>query len=66
LREKDYNKEIALVFKTEIVLINSAGIAAQTYTKTHLADSHNLQKVFDVKFMDSYCGSKYILPCRLP
>jgi len=47
------------------ILINSAGITGKTNTKSHLTETDNLSKVFDINFMGSYFTSKYVLPFML-
>jgi 2-dehydro-3-deoxy-L-rhamnonate dehydrogenase (NAD+) len=44
------------------ILINSAGVTGKTNTKSHLLDSSDLRRVFDINFMGSYYMSKYVLP----
>src|SRR5690606_20315374 len=47
------------------ILINSAGITGQTNIKSHLVQTENLQKVFEVNFMGSWYTSKYVIPQML-
>jgi 2-dehydro-3-deoxy-L-rhamnonate dehydrogenase (NAD+) len=49
-------------FKKIDILINCAGITGITNTKSHLVDTANLEKVFDVNFKGSFFTSKYVLP----
>lgn len=44
------------------ILVNSAGVTGKTNTKSHLTETENLSKVFDINFMGSYFTSKYVLP----
>ncbi len=44
------------------ILINSAGVTGKTNIKSHLVETGDLQRVFNVNFMGSYYMSKYILP----
>lgn len=44
------------------ILINCVGITGETNIKSHLVDTANLQKVFNVNFMASFYTSKAILP----
>lgn len=47
------------------ILVNCAGITGITNTKSHLTDTENIKKVFEVNFMGSYFTSKYVLPKML-
>lgn len=47
------------------ILINCAGITGKTNIKSHLTDSEDIRKVFDVNFMGSYFTSKHVLPIML-
>lgn len=47
------------------ILINCAGITGITNTKSHLTDTDNIKKVFDVNFMGSYFTSKHVLGTML-
>lgn len=47
------------------ILINSAGVTGKTNIKSHLVETDDLQRVFNVNFMGSYYMSKYILPNML-
>ena len=47
------------------ILINCAGITGITNTKSHLTDTENIKKVFEVNFMGSYFTSKHVLPTML-
>ncbi|PHX73894.1 MAG: 3-oxoacyl-ACP reductase [Chitinophagaceae bacterium] len=47
------------------ILVNSAGITGKTNTKSHLTETDNLSKVFEINFMGSYFTSKYVLPYML-
>ncbi len=44
------------------ILINCAGITGMTNVKSHLVDTKNLERVFDVNFKGSFFTSKYVLP----
>lgn len=54
--------EILLQAGTIEILINCVGITGETNIKSHLVDTANLQKVFNVNFMASFYTSKAILP----
>ena len=47
------------------ILVNSAGITGKTNTKSHLTETNNLSKVFDINFIGSYFTSKYVFPFML-
>jgi 3-oxoacyl-[acyl-carrier protein] reductase len=47
------------------ILINCAGITGITNLKSHLTDTENIKKVFEVNFMGSYFTSKHVLPIML-
>jgi NAD(P)-dependent dehydrogenase (short-subunit alcohol dehydrogenase family) len=47
------------------ILINCAGITGITNTKSHLTDTENIKKVFEINFMGSYFTSKHVLPFML-
>ncbi|TAH00636.1 MAG: SDR family oxidoreductase [Sphingobacteriales bacterium] len=44
------------------ILVNSAGITGITNVKSHLVDSDNLHKVFELNFMASFYTSNAVLP----
>ena len=44
------------------ILVNCVGITGETNIQSHLVDTANLQKVFNVNFMASFYTSKAILP----
>ena len=52
-------------FGTIDILINCAGITGKTNTKSHLTETENLKRVFEINFMGSYYISKYVLPVML-
>jgi 2-dehydro-3-deoxy-L-rhamnonate dehydrogenase (NAD+) len=54
--------KINVDFKKIDILINCAGITGITNTKSHLVETANLEKVFDVNFKGSFFTSKYVLP----
>ncbi len=54
--------KVVLDFKTIDVLINCAGITGITNVKSHLVDTANLEKVFDVNFLGSFFTTKYVIP----
>src|SRR5690606_10269055 len=47
------------------ILINSAGITGQTNIKSHLTDTADIRKVFEVNYYGSYYTSKYVIPIML-
>lgn len=47
------------------ILINCAGITGKTNIKSHLTDTENLNRVFEINFMGSYFTSKYVLKYML-
>jgi 2-dehydro-3-deoxy-L-rhamnonate dehydrogenase (NAD+) len=47
------------------ILVNCAGITGKTNIKSHLVDSDDLRRVFDINFMGSYHTSKHVLPIML-
>ena len=47
------------------ILINCAGITGKTNIKSHLTETENLSKVFEINFMGSYLTSKYVLQYML-
>jgi 2-dehydro-3-deoxy-L-rhamnonate dehydrogenase (NAD+) len=47
------------------ILVNCAGITGKTNIKSHLTETENLNRVFDINFMGSYFTSKYVLPYML-
>ena len=47
------------------ILINCAGITGKTNVKSHLTDTENLNRVFEINFMGSYFTSKYVLQYML-
>ena len=61
---KDINSIITHFGKVHI-LINCAGITGFTNTKSHLTDTENIRKVFDINFIGSYLTSKHVLPNML-
>lgn len=67
-KEEDV-KNIIQVIHTDFgridILVNSAGITGKTNTKSHLTETDNLSKVFEINFMGSYFTSKYVLPYML-
>lgn len=58
-------QEVAATFGGLHILVNSAGITGLTNVKSHLTDTENLRRVFEVNFMGSYFTSKYALPQML-
>ena len=52
-------------FGTVDILVNCAGITGKTNIKSHLTETENLKRVFDINFMGSYYTSKYVLPVML-
>ncbi|MBZ5856873.1 SDR family NAD(P)-dependent oxidoreductase [Flavihumibacter profundi] len=44
------------------ILVNCVGITGETNIQSHLVDTANLQKVFNINFMASFYTSKAILP----
>lgn len=56
-----FNDIIGQAGKVEI-LVNCVGITGETNIQSHLVDTANLQKVFNVNFMASFYTSKAILP----
>jgi 2-dehydro-3-deoxy-L-rhamnonate dehydrogenase (NAD+) len=66
--EKAVAKNIESVvadFETIDILVNCAGITGKTNIKSHLVDSDDLKRVFDINFMGSYHTSKHVLPIML-
>jgi 2-dehydro-3-deoxy-L-rhamnonate dehydrogenase (NAD+) len=66
--EKAVAKNIKFVvadFGTIDILVNCAGITGKTNIKSHLVDSDDLKRVFDINFMGSYHTSKHVLPIML-
>jgi 2-dehydro-3-deoxy-L-rhamnonate dehydrogenase (NAD+) len=66
--EKAVAKSIESViadFGTVDILVNCAGITGKTNIKSHLVDSDDLRRVFDINFMGSYHTSKHVLPIML-
>jgi 3-oxoacyl-[acyl-carrier protein] reductase len=47
------------------ILVNFAGITGKTNIKSHLTETENLSKVFEINFMGSYFTSKYVLKYML-
>ena len=47
------------------ILVNCAGITGKTNIKSHLTDTENLSRVFEINFMGSYFTSKYVIPYML-
>lgn len=47
------------------ILVNCAGITGKTNIKSHLTETENLSKVFEINFMGSYFTSKYVLKYML-
>ena len=47
------------------ILVNCAGITVKTNIKSHLTETENLSKVFEINFMGSYFTSKYVLKYML-
>lgn len=47
------------------ILVNSAGVTGKTNIKTHLTDTEDIRKVFEVNYFGSYFTSKYALPYML-
>ena len=47
------------------ILINCAGITGITGVQSHLVQTENLQKVFEINFLGSWYASKYVLPVML-
>jgi NAD(P)-dependent dehydrogenase (short-subunit alcohol dehydrogenase family) len=47
------------------ILVNSAGITGVTNIKSHLTETGNVRKVFEVNYFGSYFTSKYVLPQML-
>jgi len=44
------------------ILVNSAGITGQTNLKSHLTETEDVRKVFEVNYFGSYYTSKHALP----
>jgi 2-dehydro-3-deoxy-L-rhamnonate dehydrogenase (NAD+) len=66
--EKAVAKSIESVitdFGTIDILVNCAGVTGKTNIKSHLVDSDDLRRVFDINFMGSYHTSKHVLPIML-
>jgi 2-dehydro-3-deoxy-L-rhamnonate dehydrogenase (NAD+) len=55
-------ESIFVDFGTVDILVNCAGITGKTNIKSHLVDSDDLRRVFDINFMGSYHTSKHVLP----
>ncbi len=49
-------------FGTVDILVNCAGITGKTNIKSHLTETDDLKRVFEINFMGSYYTSKYVLP----
>ena len=47
------------------ILVNSAGITGVTNRQSHLVDSEDLRRIFDVNFMASFLMAKAVLPHML-
>lgn len=47
------------------ILVNSAGVTGKTNIKSHLTDTEDIRKVFEVNYFGSYFTSKYVLPYML-
>ena len=47
------------------ILVNCAGITGKTNIKSHLTETDNLSRVFEINFMGSYFTSKYVIPYML-
>lgn len=47
------------------ILVNCAGITGKTNIKSHLTETENLSRVFEINFMGSYFTSKYVIPYML-
>jgi 2-dehydro-3-deoxy-L-rhamnonate dehydrogenase (NAD+) len=58
-------KSVIADFGTVDILVNCAGITGKTNIKSHLVDSDDLRRVFDINFMGSYHTSKHVLPVML-
>jgi len=58
-------KKIRSDFGSVHILINSAGITGQTNIKSHLTETANIRKVFEVNYYGSYYTSKYVIPILL-
>jgi 2-dehydro-3-deoxy-L-rhamnonate dehydrogenase (NAD+) len=58
-------ESIAAAFGGIDILVNCAGITGKTNIKSHLVDSNDLRRVFDINFMGSYHTSKHVLPIML-
>jgi 3-oxoacyl-[acyl-carrier protein] reductase len=54
--------QLAARFGRIDILVNSAGITGITGIPSHLTDTSNVRKVFDVNFFGSYLTSKHVLP----
>jgi NAD(P)-dependent dehydrogenase (short-subunit alcohol dehydrogenase family) len=54
--------QLAARFGRIDILVNSAGITGITGIPSHLTDTANVRKVFEVNFFGSYLVSKYVLP----
>lgn len=44
------------------ILVNSAGVTGQTNLKSHLTETEDVRKVFEVNYFGSYYTSKHALP----
>lgn len=58
---KDTIEKVVEHFGSVDILVNSAGITGQTNVKSHLTDTEDLRKVFEVNYYGSYYTSKYVL-----
>jgi 2-dehydro-3-deoxy-L-rhamnonate dehydrogenase (NAD+) len=58
-------ESIFVDFGTVDILVNCAGITGKTNIKSHLVDSDDLRRVFNINFMGSYHTSKHVLPIML-
>jgi 2-dehydro-3-deoxy-L-rhamnonate dehydrogenase (NAD+) len=58
-------KSVVKDFGTIDILVNCAGITGKTNIKSHLTETENLKRVFEINFMGSYYTSKYVLPVML-
>jgi NAD(P)-dependent dehydrogenase (short-subunit alcohol dehydrogenase family) len=57
--------EVASLFGSIDILINSAGITGKTNIKSHEVEYTNMKSVFDVNFTGSFFTSKHVLPWML-
>lgn len=66
--EKEVEEVIGSIVKNESkveILVNCVGITGITNTKSHLVNTDNLKKVFDINFMGCFYTSKAVIPSML-